>query len=93
MSNLAALLRDFAQGASNNAASTVSAPVDALAWLLRKGGAPIPDNPIGGSDWMRQQGLTVEPKDKLAGLLGDAAGMAIPLSVIQKAQMAKGLLK
>jgi hypothetical protein len=89
MNQLAALLRDFAQGASNNAASNVAAPVDALAWLLRKGGLPIPENPVMGSDWMRQKGLTAEPENKIAGLLGDAAGAAIPLSYIQKARMVK----
>jgi hypothetical protein len=93
MNQLAALLRDFAQGASNNAASTVTAPVDAMAWLLRKGGLPIPENPVGGSDWAKQQGLVVPPENKFAGLLGDAAGAAIPLSVLQKNQMLKGLLK
>ena len=72
MNQLAALLRDFAQGASNSAASNVTAPVDALAWLLRKGGLPIPEAPVGGSDWARQKGLTAEPQNKLAGLLGDA---------------------
>jgi hypothetical protein len=94
MNQLAALLRDFAQGASNNAASTVTAPVDALAWLLRKGGVPIPENPVGGSDWARQKGLTAEPQNKLAGLLGDAAGMAVPLAAFQDApKIARGLLQ
>ncbi len=39
-------LRSFGQGASNSVASNVSAPVDGLAWLLRKGGLPIPQNPV-----------------------------------------------
>ena len=94
MNQLAALLRDFAQGASNSAASNVTAPVDALAWLLRKGGLPIPEAPVGGSDWARQKGLTAEPQNKLAGLLGDAAGMAVPLAAIQNApKIARGLLQ
>lgn len=33
-------LLDFLQGASNSAASNVSAPVDGIAWLLRKAGLP-----------------------------------------------------
>ena len=45
--------RDVAQGASNSIAGNVSAPVDGLAWLLRKAGVPMPSNPVGGSDWMR----------------------------------------
>ena len=68
--------KDFAQGASNSAASNLNVPVDALAWLLRKGGLPI-NNPVGGSDWMAQQGLTAEPKNKLAGLLGEGFGGAV----------------
>ena len=65
--------KDFAQGASNSAASNLNVPVDALAWLLRKGGVNVP-NPVGGSDWMAQQGLTVEPKNRLSGLLGEGFG-------------------
>jgi len=86
-------LRSFGQGASNAVASNVSAPVDGLAWLLRKGGLPIPQNPIGGSDWMAQQGLTAVPQNKLAGLLGETAGMVGPALVQAAApQIAGGLL-
>lgn len=85
--------RDFAQGASNSIASNVSAPVDGLAWLLRKAGVPVPSNPMGGSDWMAQQGLTREPQNRLAGLLGEAAGMTGPMLAAAKApQIAGGLL-
>lgn len=51
-------LMDFLQSASNSAASNVSAPVDGLAWLLRKAGVPVPQNPLLGSDWMAEKGLT-----------------------------------
>ena len=86
-------LLDFLQGASNSAASTVSAPVDGLAWLLRKAGAKVGDNPIGGSDWMRANGLTQEPQNKLMGLLGEAAGGVAPMVAGAYApQIAKGLL-
>jgi hypothetical protein len=92
--NLASLLRDFAQGASNSAATNLSMPVDAIAWLLRKGGMNIPNNPVGGSDWLAEKGFTPEPKNKLAGLLGDVAGFAAPLATVTKApQIAKGLLQ
>lgn len=86
-------LRSFGQGASNAVASNVSAPVDGIAWLLRKGGLPIPQNPVGGSDWMAQQGLTATPQNKLAGLLGETAGMVGP-AVVQAAapKIAGGLL-
>ena len=86
-------LRSFGQGASNAVASNVSAPVDGIAWLLRKGGLPIPQNPVGGSDWMAQQGLTATPQNRLAGLLGETAGMVGP-AVVQAAapKIAGGLL-
>ena len=86
-------LRSFGQGASNAVASNVSTPVDGIAWLLRKGGLPIPQNPVGGSDWMAQQGLTATPQNRLAGLLGETAGMVGP-AVVQAAapKIAGGLL-
>jgi hypothetical protein len=87
-------LRDFLQGMSNSAASNVSAPVDGLAWLLRKAGLPIPANPVGGSDWMAQKGLTAQPQNKNMGLLGEAAGGIAPILAAAKApQIAAGLLK
>ena len=91
---MANALLDFLQGASNSAASTVSAPVDGLAWLLRKAGLKIPENALGGSDWMAQQGLTREPQNKLAGILGDSIGGVLPFAASAKApQIAHGLLK
>jgi hypothetical protein len=87
-------LRDFFQGASNSVASNVSAPVDGIAWLLRKAGLPIPTNPVGGSDWMAQRGLTAEPQNKIAGLLGESIGGVAPMLAAAKApQIAKGLLQ
>ena len=86
--------RDVAQGASNAIASNVSAPVDGLAWLLRKGGVPVPENPVGGSDWMAQQGLTAQPKNHLAGLLGEVAGGVAPMVMGAYApKIANGLLQ
>lgn len=91
---LAALLRDFAQGASNSAASTVSAPVDGIAWLLRKAGVPIPAEPVGGSDWMARQGLTAQPTNALAGAVGEFAGGVAPIVAAAKAtQIANRLLQ
>lgn len=87
-------LLDFLQGASNAAASNVSAPVDGMAWALRKLGLPIPEAPLGGSDWMAAKGLTVEPKNRLAGLLGESAGAVAPMLLAAKApQVARGLLQ
>ena len=92
--NLASLLRDFAQGASNSVASNVAVPVDAIAWLLRKGGVNVPPNPVMGSDWMAEKGLTREPQNKLAGFAGDMAGMVAPFAAAAKApKIARGLLQ
>lgn len=94
MSNLSDNLLSALQGASNAAASNVSGPVDALAWALRKVGVPVPSNAFGGSEWMRQQGLTADPRNRLAGLLGEGVGLAAPFAIAAKApQIAGGLLK
>jgi hypothetical protein len=85
-------LIDVTQGASNSAASTVSAPVDAIAWALRKAGAPIGDQPFGGSDWMRAHGLTAEPQDQNAGYIGEALGSVMPTVVAAKAPQIAGAL-
>lgn len=85
-------LLDFIQGASNAAASNVSAPVDGIAWLLRKAGLPIPASPVGGSDWMAQNGLTRQTNG-VAGLLGESVGGVLPMVAQAGApQIAKGLL-
>ena len=97
MTTLEELLRQgksFAQGASNGVASTLTGPVDTLAWLLRKGGLPVGDAPIGGEQWMRNQGLMATPENKLAGLLGEGAGLAAPIVAAAKApEIAGGLLQ
>jgi len=85
--------KSFFQGASNAAASNVSAPVDAIAWALRKAGVPVGDAPMGGSDWMRQHGLTAEAPGA-SGLIGESVGGVAPIVASAKAaQIAKGLLQ
>ena len=71
-------VRSFNQGASNAIASSVSGPVDGLAWLLRQGRIPVPDMPVGGAEWMRYHGLTVPPENPLVGLLGEGVGLTAP---------------
>lgn len=88
-------LLDFLQGASNAAAGTVSGPVDLISWLIRKGGGGgiIGDAPVGSSAWMAQKGLT-RPTQGMAGLLGEAAGLSLPIVASAKApQIASGLLQ
>jgi GNAT superfamily N-acetyltransferase len=79
MADYASLLRDFAQGASNSAAGTVAGPVDIIAWLLKKAGVDT-GTPVGGSDWMAQQGLMAQPQNKWAGLLGETTGAILPMA-------------
>jgi len=87
-------LMDFLQSASNSAASNVSAPVDGLAWLLRKAGVPMPQNPLLGSDWMAEKGLTKPVAQSASSLMGETAGMLAPFLAAAKApQIAKGLLQ
>ncbi len=87
-------LLDFLQGASNAAAGTVAVPVDILSGLLSYAGLPMPDAPVGGTAWMEQQGLMRRPEGRLAGLLGEAAGMAAPVVAAAKGpQIARGLLR
>ena len=82
----------FLQGASNSAASNLSAPVDGINWLLGKAGLPVSQTPVGGSDWLRQAGFTAEPKNRNAGLLGEAVGGVLPIVAAAKApQIAAGL--
>ena len=86
--------RDFLQSASNSAASNVSAPVDGLAWALRKAGVPIPSKPFMGSDWMADKGLTRPVAHSPASVLGETASMLAPFGATTKApQIAKGLLQ
>lgn len=86
-------LLDFFQGASNAASSNISAPVDGLAWLLKKAGIDI-EKPVGGSDWMESKGLTRKPENKWAGLLGESVGGLAPIIAAAKApQIARGLLQ
>lgn len=93
MAGLLSNLQSFAQGASNSAAETAGLPVDAIAWALRKLGVPIPEAPMGGTDWMKQKGLMREPENKTAGLLGDMTGTMAQIVVPMKsAQIAGGLL-
>lgn len=48
---------------------------------------------VGTTEWMRKRGLVREPKERVAWLLGEAAGMITPAVAASKApQIASGLL-
>lgn len=76
-------LRDFGQSASNATADTVAIPVDLIAQILRSGGLDIP-KPVGGSEWMREKGLTAEVEPGMAKTAGEAVGMCLPMSALAK---------
>jgi hypothetical protein len=78
-------LRDTVQSASNTVASGVSAPVDLIAAGLRKVGMPIPQAPVGGSQWMENMGLTVPVEDGIPKLAGETLGMIVPMAATAKA--------
>jgi hypothetical protein len=74
-------LMDFLQATSNSAASNISAPVDGLAWALRKAGVPVGAEPVGGSDWMARQGLTRAVEQSPEALAGETLGLVAPFGV------------
>jgi hypothetical protein len=80
---LAKALRDTAQSASNAVAGNVSAPVDLLAAALRKTGLNIPDNAVGGSVWMQQNGLTTPVEDGMPKYIGEAVGGVLPMFMMK----------
>lgn len=80
---IASALRNFGQAASNSVAETVSAPVDAIAWALRKAGVPnsiVGDKPVMGSDWMAEKGFTRPTQEGVSKMAGDFVGMVSPLA-------------
>ena len=86
-------LLDFLQSASNAAASNVTAPVDGIAWLLRKAGLDVGE-PMGGSDWAKRQGLMRDVPQSVASLGGETLGLLGPMVAAAKApQIARGLLQ
>jgi hypothetical protein len=86
-------LLDFLQSASNAAAGNVSGPVDLVSTLLNKLGVPV-QNPVGGSEWMKQKGLMRDVPQSPSSLAGETFGLLAPIGVAAKApQIAAGLLK
>ena len=77
-------LRDTAQSASNTVADTAAVPVDAIAYALRKAGLDIQD-PVLGSQWMEEQGLTAPVQQGLPKMAGEFLGNAIPALGFAKA--------
>ncbi len=86
-------IRNALQAMSNTAASNISAPVDGIAWLLRKAGIPVPTNALMSSEWMRERGLTAPVEQGAGQVVGDTLGLLAPAAVAAAApQIARGLL-
>jgi hypothetical protein len=86
-------LLDFLQSASNAAAGNVSGPVDLVSTLLNKLGVPV-QNPVGGSEWMKQKGLMRDVPQSPSSLAGETFGLLSPIGVAAKApQIAAAALK
>ena len=82
------------QAASNAVAGNVAGPVDILSLLLRKAGLPVPENAVGGSNWMTQKGLMAPVRQGASQVIGETAGLLGPAMVSQFGpQIARGLLK
>lgn len=77
-------LRDTAQSASNTVAENASIPVDAIAHALRKAGLDIQD-PVMGSQWMEEQGLTAPVQQGLPKMAGEFLGNTVPAMGFAKA--------
>jgi hypothetical protein len=71
--------RDFGQSASNTIAGNVSMPLDLIAMALRRAGIPVPE-PVGGSQWMTEQGLTRDVPQGAPKLAGETLGFLAPLA-------------
>lgn len=80
------MANDLDQSVSNAIAGGFSTPVDLFAWALRKSGLPGDyTKPVGGSDWMREKGLTAPVKETGPAIVGETLGnLADPLAGVGK---------
>lgn len=87
-------LLDFLQSASNAVASNVSGPIDLIGMGLNKIGVPVGAAPVGGTEWMKQNGLMRDVEQGPARVMGETAGLLGPALATKFApQIARGLLQ
>jgi hypothetical protein len=71
-------LRDGTQAASNGIAnSVVGQPVDWISDGLRYAGVNVPQNAVGGTEWLAQKGLTRPVEEGAPQVIGDAIGQTM----------------
>ena len=87
-------LLDVLQSASNAVAGNVAGPVDLLSFLLRKGGVPVPEDALGGSEWMKRKGLMRDVSHGAEQVVGETLGLLAPTAIAANApKIARGLLQ
>ncbi len=84
-------LRNGAQSASNAVADTAAIPVDLLSEGLRAVGAPMPQNPVMGSQWMRENGLTAPVEPGMSADLGNGIGNALTVLPVNYGKQARDM--
>lgn len=88
------MANDLDQSISNAIAGGVSAPVDLIAWALRKAGVPGLEKPVGGADWMAEKGLTRPVQQGSGQVVGETIGnLADPLSGLSAAAKGAAAIK
>lgn len=81
-------LRDGGQALSAGIADgAIGTNVDGIGSILRSAGMSIPDNPVGGSKWLREKGVVVDAPSNPVTETAYAAGFA-PTQLMQLNQPA-----
>lgn len=52
--------------------------MDMIAWGLRNAGLPVPENAVGGTSWMQEQGFMPDVDPGTPKLVGEAIGLTVP---------------
>lgn len=87
-------LRDGAQSASNGIANTVvGEPVDILAAGLEYAGVPVGNEPVGGTQWLKNKGIVAPVDPGAAQVIGQGLGMAAGSVPFMPAQYLRQFIK
>lgn len=87
-------LRDGAQSASNGIANTVvGEPVDILASGLQYAGVPVGNAPMGGTQWLKDNGVVVPVEEGAPQVIGQGLGMAAGSVPFMPAQYLRQFMK